>query len=259
MKEWVLTDCELLFAAAQLGAEAFYGLPDPFLELDEEEMAQLLLELPARLEQRGVGTVGFDDGIALYPEAEKMLRVCTDCTQLLLVRIRPALGESKDIRIYCDGKECAVLEDAGEHLLKLYPVQSDEVAPILGRDMFLTGEPEKEQALLSYDVLAAAQKKAEEDPDGAADVLKTGGCGSKTAEMLVQGFRQKTGHARYCFTDFVTHDMRELTCLYREGGAVLMVPSEELGTWQVAYTGSKDLALAVEQVCKFGGSVTKTS
>jgi len=223
-----LTARELLFAASRVGAQTFFGLPDPFFGMDEADIAGELIELQLSLEKKSYASIGFDDVFKLSSKAEELISVCANCERYIVADLGTLDGAYQNLLFYFRGdKAVAVLPKDGD--LTLRAIEPSGVAGRIWEDMFW---PEVKEVApvaahrLSFACIAEAQNRAENDPVSASAVLKEEGCPERLVEILLCGFRRKAYFYSISMTDLKASRFEHLICVCTKADGVLLTASD---------------------------------
>ena len=234
MDALILTAKELMYAAFQLGADRFFGLPDPFYGMEPEEIRREIGELQLSLEKKGYAQLGFDDVFALKAPVKEFLETTALCDRYVMLQ-----GEGHDAApltvLYCREGCRALLRQDAQQLTLTEPAardMKDSIARALGGAFDTDGAPQA--VLLSEEVLTAAQLAAPDDPQQAQTLLTGQGCGEQTAALLVQGFRREIGFHLLCEGDLKRRSLRHLIVIGNGKARISLVPEDiDQRLWRV--------------------------
>lgn len=227
---------ELLFAGAQLGADRFFGIPDPFYGMTEEQILSEIPKLQSSLEKRGLAQMRFDDSFTLTEEAKALVAPCALCRRYLLhVRTFPD-GEQQAVLMYTDG-DAVVEAECREQEVTLRALGPDDAIPrVLARMCPGCGGADQPAAHLRRADLATVQAKAIDEPAAARQELETQGCPAASAALLVEGFRHETEFHQLICADLDRRTLDHAMSIQGEQGTLWMTledPDEEL--WLAEY------------------------
>ena len=254
VEELTLTAKELLFAAAKLGAPVFYGLPDPFFGMDDEEIRRETLALPLALEHKGYASVGFDDAFVLRPEAEELVSVCALCDRYIMAELTSPGGSVKNLLFYLSGSKTAELLLNGEELT-LLPFNVDGIARRIWAEMGLPeaeGHPCAGSFTLPYDKLATVKEMAAADPGKAAASLREDGCSDHLAKILLDGFTMRADYHSIRSVDLKNRKLDHLVCVHTDAGALRLTPAQDKTeeTWELSSIGVGELKELLNALCR---------
>jgi len=237
-----LTARELLFAASELGAETFFGLPDPFFGMDENDIAQEIVELQLTLEKKGYASLGFDRTFKLLPKTTKLIEVCANCERYIVADFVAPDGEYKNLLFYFLGdKAVSVLPSGSELMLKTIE-PPDAITQIWAQIFWPQGEKTGVSFKLSFESIKRAQQ-------GADDILKKEGCPQPLADILISGFKQTTHFYSISMTDLAAGRFENITCICTEHDGVVLIPLDDIeNNWEVRAMDSTALCKLLEEV-----------
>ena len=223
-----LTARELLFAASRLGAQTFFGLPDPFFGMDEADIAGELVELQLSLEKKGYASMGFDDVFKLSSKAEELIAVCANCERYIVADLGSPDGVYKNLLFYAlEDKAVAVYPKDGD--LTLRTVEPSGVAGLIWEEMFwpeVKGATPAAAHRLSFACIVEAQNRAGNDPVSASNLLKEEGCPAQLAEILLCGLRRKAYFYSISMADLKGSRFEHLICVCTKANGVLLTASD---------------------------------
>lgn len=247
MQEWILTPQELLYCAAQTGAQRFFGIDDPFYAMEPEEIRAAIPRLQQSLEQKGVARLGFDDSFALVPQVAALMDICTGCTGYLLLKCTQQ-QTAHTVRVYWKEDKAVIATDTqGGIALAETPVQTlaeqlTQLLPDAGTD----GET-GETIRLTYALLSEVQKKAADDAAAARQLLMDQGATEDLAQRLVHSFSDAT-RAVLCKCDLQRRSLDTAVLLFDRQGVVCMLPADvEEQIWQVKPLSREDTKAVVAE------------
>ncbi len=247
---------ELLFAGAQLGAGSFYGIPDPFYGMTQEQVFAQIPSLQAALERRGLASMGFDGVFSLTPAAAALVGPCVRCRRYLLVRRTGAEGGQQTALLYLDGERAVEADCRGEEvtLRAAEGPCADWLAGRLGLAAD-TGAGEPCRALLGRQALADARAAAIDDPQRAADALRAAGCCEAAAALLVAGFRRQAEFDLLVRADLDARTLDHAMAVRDPQGALwLTLEDEPADLWLAEYLpGGLDIG-RLRGLCGEGGA-----
>lgn len=100
MGEITMSAKELLYAGAQLGADRFYGIPDPFYPMTQQQLLGEIPRLQSALEKRGLASMGFDGSFTLKEEVRALVGPCAGCRTYLLLDQKSAPRAADGVVLY---------------------------------------------------------------------------------------------------------------------------------------------------------------
>lgn len=247
---------ELLFASAQLGTDRFYGLPDPFYGMTQEQVYSEIPKLQSGLESRGLARQGFDGSFALTEEVKTLIAPCAQCQQYLLFRSILSGGGKQMILVYSD--DTAVVEvECQEKDVALRALKSFDATPrALGRIRPVTqpvGEPGSVHLLQSD--LVEARASAIDRPADAREMLRGLGCSAECASLLAEGFRREAD-----FYLLVRADLKQRTLSHAmavqgsRGGVWLLLEDPDQSLWEAEYLPGGVAVSHLQSLCNMEGA-----
>lgn len=227
---------ELLFAGAQLGANRFFGIPDPFYGMTEEQILSEIPKLQSSLEKRGLAQMGFDDSFALTEEAKALVAPCARCRRYLLhSRTLPENGQ-QIVLVYTDGSAVVEAECSGQEVILRALGPDDAIPRVLARMRPGSGGADQPAAHLRRADLVTVRGDAIDEPAAARQKLETLGCPAASAALLVEGFRHEAEFHQLIHADLDRRTLNHAMSIQGEQGALWLTledPDEEL--WLVEY------------------------
>ena len=254
MDDLRLTAKELLFAASRLGAQTFFGLPDPFWGMDETDIALELTQLQMSLAKKGYASVGFDDAFKLSSDAEELVSVCANCEQYIMADLVSPGGIHKNPLFHVsEGKAVRISEEKGS--LTLRPVKSPEISGLIWEEMAWSEDDSisSTQAYsLPYKCIAGAQELAESQPGRAVSLLMSEGCPGQLARILQEGFARKANFCSVSVTDLVGRRFEYFICVRNASGSILLTPMPGAADdcWELRSVSSSELREQLDSLCK---------
>lgn len=259
MGEITMSAKELLYAGAQLGADRFYGIPDPFYPMTQQQLLGEIPRLQSALEKRGLASMGFDGSFTLKEEVRALVGPCAGCRTYLLLDQKSAAG-ARQMLFYTDGSAVVEVTCSGEDVT-LRAVE-EEALPERVCSLFWCGGGEQDDkrsaepdALLRQEDLASARTAAIDAPEDALAALAAKGCGEHMAALLVAGFRQQENFSVLIRADLRRRRLDYAMAVWGTQGAVWMTLEDpEADLWKAEYLpGEVDKAhLAV--LCSLKGA-----
>ncbi len=253
METMELTAKELLFVAAQLGAENFFGLPDPFFGMDEDEIGRELCSIQLTLVEKGHASIGFDSAFDLLPAAAELVSICSGCDRCILTDLLFRGDAQKSLRFYLCGERAAQLIVGGEQLT-LCQIDPAEIAKRICEAMDWHEQEEsgaEENRLLSFLVLSEAQRMAQRDPERAAALLRQEGCSDRMVKILLEGFQKKADYHTVSVADLQDRSLDHLVCIRAAAGSVRISPLyDEAESWKISSFGVQGLQTALHSFCE---------
>ncbi|HJD18261.1 MAG TPA: ESX secretion-associated protein EspG [Candidatus Fournierella excrementavium] len=236
MEEITMSARELLFAGAQLGADRFFGIPDPFYGMTEEQILSEIPKLQSSLEKRGLAQMGFDDSFTLIEEVKALVAPCALCRRYLLhVRTLPDGGQQA-VLVYTDGDAVVEAECHGQEVTLRALEPGDAIPRVLARMRPGNGGADQPAAHLRRADLSTVQAKAIDEPAAARQELETLGCTALCAALLVEGFRHETEFHQLIHADLDRRTLDHAMSIQSEQGVLWLTledPDEEL--WLTEY------------------------
>lgn len=249
MCKWILTPQELLYCAAQTGAQRFYGVDDPFYPMEPEQIRAVIPQLQQSLEKKGVARLGFDDSFQLQGQAAELIGVCAGCQRYLLLRCTRPGQQDRNIRVYYrDGK--AVLAADAQDGICLEEVPAQDLAELLLGQLPNSGQGgETGQAVsLSYGLLSQAQKTAAEDAAAARALLIGQGAEEGLAGRLIRCLGFGTPRAVLCRGDLQRRSLDTAVLLFDEQGCICMTAADvEEQLWLVRSVSPEDMGAVMAE------------
>ena len=248
-----LTAKELLFAASCLGAQTFFGLPDPFWGMDETDIALELTELQLSLEKKGYASVGFDDAFKLSLDAKELVSVCANCEQYIMADLTSPGSLSKSPLFHvCDGKAVRISEEKGS--LTLRSIKPSEIAGLIWKEMSCPEDDSissTQTYILPYQCIAKAQELAESAPNRAVSLLVNEGCPEQLARILLEGFSRKAHFCSVSVTDLIERRFEYFICVRNASGSILLtpIPSAADDCWELRSVSSSELRKQLDSLC----------
>jgi hypothetical protein len=246
---------ELLFAASKLGAEVFFGLPDPFFGLDETDITQELIDLQLSLERKGYASMGFDDAFKLSPKAEKLVSTCVYCERYIVADFIPPGGEHKNLVFYFREEKAVAVSHEKDGLV-LRTIEPSDTAGQLWQEMSWPKDIENAANSpayrISYEGIARAQSIAGSDSAGAAKLLLEEGCPELLAKVLVDGFRRDAHFYSISVSDLKMKKFEYIACVCTksEGVVLASLNDGDDDSWGVRITSDSQLKTLLEQLCE---------
>lgn len=255
MNEMTISTRELLFAGAQLGATMFFGLPDPFYGMTQEEIRREIGQMQVSLEKKGYAQLGFDDAFALTPEAAALVEVCAKCQRYLLVQLTPPNEPAWQLLFYAGETGLVEAEVRGENVTLRRTAQSAVADRILVQLPQASGSGESAAAVVKQEELTQAQALSVDEPEKAKDLLGGCGCPAEMAALLVQGFRRETGRYVLCRSDFQTRTLDEMILLQNDSGAVCLTLADVYeNQWKAEYLPAGAAEQTLHALCALEGA-----
>lgn len=247
MQEWILTHQELLYCAAQTGAQRFFGIDDPFYAMEPEEIRAAIGQIQQSLEKKGVARLGFDDSFALLPQAAELVGICAGCqSYLLLKRTQQRLEHT--VRVYFKDGKAAVAADAPEGIA-LAEAPAQTLAEQLVRELpSVSGGETGEGIRLAYTLLSQVQQKAAEDAGAARQLLTEQGAAEDLARRLVRCFGCGGDRAVLCKADLGRRSLDTAVLLFDDGGILCMTPADvEEQIWLIRPVAPEQIQAVVSE------------
>jgi len=256
-----LTARELLYAASQLGAQTFFGLPDPFFGLDENEIKQELVEIQLSLSEKGYATVGFDDVFTLKPDASEIISVCAHCDRYITADFDYPDGRQERLLFYfLDDKVVELIPLDNSVTLRLIDLADVPGRIWEGMEWPVDGEeeplPNDMAGSIPCVALTEAESLLESDLPGAIALLKNQGCSDRLAEVLLDGLQRKVGYFTVCFADMKARTLAYTICIHASAGSVLITQvDDDDERWAFAPVDGEGVHRALSKLCGEGGSL----
>lgn len=232
-----LSDKELIFLAVMLGENNFYGIKDPFRGMEEKEIWAEIPDIQLGLEKKGYVNLKFDDSVAIKPEVQNLISVCSQCEKYLIIdSIMYGKLQNKCI-LYLRDEKAVVLKQnvSGWEVKSVKPVDfilelQDKLAAQSGKFSELN-----ETILLEQDILAQVSQQT--DDKQALDILQNAGCSLDMVEVLLAGVRRNCTYCSVQIFDIKAKSIQTLNCLFSEQGNLQIVPLEIEGVtkWQITW------------------------
>ena len=255
MNEMTISARELLFAGAQLGAKMFFGLPDPFYGMTQEEIRREIGQMQVSLERKGYAQLGFDDAFTLTPEAAALVEVCAKCQRYLLVQLTPPEAPAWQLLVYSSEAGLVEAEVQDENVTLRRIAQNAVAERILAQLPPASGSGEAAAAVVKQEALTQARALAVDEPEKALELLAGCGCPAEMAALLVQGFRREAGRYVFCRSDFQTRTLDEMILLQNGSGAVCLTLADVYeNQWKAEYLPAGATEQPLRALCTVEGA-----
>ena len=246
---------ELLFAGAQLGADRFFGIPDPFYGMTEEQILSEIPKLQSSLEKRGLAQMGFDDSFALTEEVKALVEPCARCRRYLLHSRTLQEGGQQTVLVYTNGDVVVEAECRGQEVSLRALGPDDAIPRVLDRMRPGSGGAEQPAAHLRRADLVTMRAKAIDEPAAARQELETLGCPAASAALLVEGFRREAEFHQLIHADLDLRTLDHAISIQGEQGTLWLTledPDEEL--WLTEYLPAGVDAGRLAALCDMKGA-----
>lgn len=234
MQEIILTPQELLYCAAQTGAQRFFGIDDPFYAMEPEEIQAAIGQIQQSLEKKGIAQLGFDDSFRLTAPAAERIGICAGCEGYLLLKCtQQQLAHT--VRVYFKEGKAVIAADAPEGIcLAEIPAQTAVTQLVQALPDAGQGGETGDGITIAYTLLSDVQKMAVDDAHTARELLTGQGATEELARRLVRCFGCGAARAVLCKGNLGRRSLDTAVLLFDGQGILCMMPADvEEQIWHI--------------------------
>lgn len=193
MSEYVLTADEVLYLAASMGADSFYGIPDRLTGLSDQELKMKLMEIEDSLGRRGYLKTDFDGNSQVDEQLLQLIDVCADYDSLLCLEAE-VQGEFQKGSLYFirEGEAAAMIRKEEEYVfeeLLRQNIPERVLSNILWRETAI-GE-EKDFHISQRELMKASRLAERGAADKSKELLVRAGASEAMADTILSGIQHQ--------------------------------------------------------------------
>ena len=241
MFEMTLSAKELLVLAAEMDAEHFYGVRDPFWGMTSEEIRAEYPKHMDALEKKGYLSMGFDDNIVIDDAVKKMVQICSNAVKYISVNAISFGAKQPSAVLYFGADECVrlVSNDVDVRLTTLLPNEVADLVMETAVSACKACEERTEYISLGQDTLSAA---AANEDTVACTTLKQNGCSDAMAKLLTAGLKKTASYCTISITNLEKRTLEGFNLVYDEENMLLLEPeAETIDRWIIRWQTNKAL------------------
>lgn len=243
----------LLYLASQLGAQTFWGIPDPFRGLSKQELLETISALQIELEQKGLVSWGFDESVHIREDISRLISVCSGCEKYLTVGCVATGTETFSVKFYSAGGAVVAIEqnDAEAELL-LRKVSESQCRELLKSMKFGGGDkvPLKQKTVdLPIHIFGGAKNMISAEAEA---LLISYGCSPAQAALIHMCLRGKGEYYSALLFDFVKKQFNNLSYMSAEDSGTLRITymEDDPSHCSIAWVSESDLKQALDSMIK---------
>lgn len=109
----ILSACEILHIIGSLGRDDFFGIADGYIDMDDVEIANAIVDAENTLIEKGYAELDFNGNFSVSKEIAEILLTCADCEKMLDIEIS-GINKSKIKKsVYSKGHKLVEFEMTG--------------------------------------------------------------------------------------------------------------------------------------------------
>ena len=190
----------LVVLASELGAEHLFGVRDPFMMMDHEEIRAAYEVCLEELEQSGAITRQFEGAAIVRGDLRRLIEICAECDLYLTVDAVNCGQAEPSVVLYRQGSCWAQLTKDGE-LASLTGAADGEIEELaLARLMECCKAQEAPEAQTHWSLTNELLQHCLKDTDAGRAELLAAGMPEDAAALLLAGLERRCG---YCCVNTV--------------------------------------------------------
>ena len=243
-----LSASELIFMASYLGADEFYGIPNPFFGMSERETQAALADAQVSLAEKRYAELDFDGNFSPGGALEHLASVCSNCDCYVSVNIMEYGNAQTPVCFYF--WEGSVAKLSGGDVLKLESFATGQVESELLAlaEKYAPARCDPAQEPVSVPLSAVTKAQVESDEaEKQCVALVSSGCPRYFAGILAAGLQSQADYCSLVLTDFVDKRVDSIIWLRAGDGALRMVPVEAGGAdcWALSQIDARSMQEAI--------------
>lgn len=193
MKKLVLNSREIMYLCAVLGANEVYGIADGFVSVPQNKLMQAVNETIDSLAAKGCLEMDFDGNNTIEPNTANTMKIIAQSQSHLILHSMRAGLQSNPCIFYSSGGEIVKSEFKND-TFEISRVTAEEMkSEINSRFSASLSESGNLGCRLQSSVFENARELAVGSKcEEAAKLLCENGIGSRSAELIVKGYMQKS-------------------------------------------------------------------
>lgn len=250
MEKLSLSSRELLYIAAQSGAEEFMGIPDGFYGMDESEIADEIIHIKNSLTEKNYAEMDFDGEFNIKKDILDTISACASFEKYIAFD-KTNKNAAKSLRYYIkDGAVYAIDSDNGRYTVR--SIRADEIFEHILKHMRWESDRllDIQKVFLENVLLEKVKRMNElENPE---NELKLMGCDSITAKLIYNGLLGEADYHSFVLIDYnnTEEQIKSLIFIHSVDGTVKLTPTsnENAEGITVSAADSKQLSGEIQKI-----------
>lgn len=217
----------LVVLASELGAEHLFGVRDPFMMMDHEEIRAAYEVCLEELEQSGAITRQFEGAAIVRGDLRRLIEICAECDLYLTVDAVNCGQAEPSVVLYRQGSCWAQLTKDGE-LASLTGAADGEIEELaLARLMECCKAQEAPEAQTHWSLTNELLQHCLKDTDAGRAELLAAGMPEDAAALLLAGLERRCGYCCVNTVHLQTRTLESLCLVYDSDMLLRLEPGEE--------------------------------
>ncbi len=217
----------LVVLASELGAAHLFGVRDPFMMLDHEEIRAAYESCLEELEQTGAITRQFEGATIVRGDLRRLIAICADCDLYLTVDAVDCGRTEPSVVFYRQGNCWAQLTKDGE-LASLTGVADGEIEELALAQLLERCEAqEAPQTEGCWSLTNELLQRCLKDTDAGRAELLAAGMPEDAAALLLAGLERRCGYCCVNTVHLQTRTLESLCLVYDANMLLRLEPGEE--------------------------------
>ena len=217
----------LVVLASELGAEHLFGVRDPFMMMDHEEIRVAYEVCLEELEQSGAITRQFEGAAIVRGDLRRLIEICAECDLYLTVDAVNCGQAEPSVVLYRQGSCWAQLTKDGE-LASLTGAADGEIEELaLARLMECCKAQEAPEAQTHWSLTNELLQHCLKDTDAGRAELLAAGMPEDAAALLLAGLERRCGYCCVNTVHLQTRTLESLCLVYDSDMLLRLEPGEE--------------------------------
>ena len=217
----------LVVLASELGAEHLFGVRDPFMMMDHEEIRAAYEVCLEELEQSGAITRQFEGAAIVRGDLRRLFEICAECDLYLTVDAVNCGQAEPSVVLYRQGSCWAQLTKDGE-LASLTGAADGEIEELaLARLMECCKAQEAPEAQTHWSLTNELLQHCLKDTDAGRAELLAAGMPEDAAALLLAGLERRCGYCCVNTVHLQTRTLESLCLVYDSDMLLRLEPGEE--------------------------------